>query len=134
MSVNTVPRFVEQPKTWAVEIGAASPAASADGTGTTHVLVTAGDHGSKIETLRFQSENAAAAARLFLFLETSNNTFHLFADLSVTATSGPGESGDSFSVELTPTKPIQLQSLWKLRVGTTHTSDIFNCFASGGDY
>jgi len=134
MSVNTVPRFVEQPKSWAIRLPAVTTAATVTGGGNTRTLLTAAANGSKIEYLRFQSLSDTIASRFFVFLMTANNTFHLYEDLAVSAASSPGGTVEAVTLEITPTKPIHLQADWQLRVGaSTNTAD-FACFASGGDY
>jgi len=133
MSANSVPRFVEQPKTWAVNIPAASPAVGLDGTAT-KTLVSAGNYGSKIEAFRFQSQAETIASHLWLFLKTSNNSFLLYDVLSISAASSPGGAVAAWNTELVPTKPVYLQANWSIAVGVTHTSAVIDCYASGGDY
>lgn len=129
MAANSVPRYVDPGKSWAVAVGTANT--NLDGTGTVAVLVTAGANGSLITMVRVKAIVTTTAGMIRFFLH-NGSAFFLWHEIAVTAAT-PSGTVLSYSAEYEPTVPLVLPSGWTLQV-STHNAEAAKCFAFGGDY
>ena len=133
MGVNTVPRFIEQPRSWKTQVSVANINISGD-TGTLATLMTGqSPHGSKIDYFFFQGQGASQTNRLRLYLFTSNATAHLWREISVGASLAHRVDGSMWTGSLTPAAPLVIPSGWTLRC-SIHSANVINIFGAGGDY
>ncbi len=133
MSVNTVPRFIEQPQIWKTQVSVANANISGD-TGTLVTLVTgATPHGSKVDFFEFQAQGATQTNRLRLYLFTAGATAHLWREIDISAASSHAVNTDLFSTSLTPALPLVIPSGWTVRC-SIHSANIINVFGIGGDF
>lgn len=131
--VNTVPRFIAQPKSWALKYNG-NTAAGADGSGSVRDLLDGGDQGSKVNKLVVSAEGETDDSLILIFLKSSAGTTFLMEELTVSATSaGQGSTAD-FGTDHTPTEPWIIPSGWALSVGVNTTTPTYNFIAIGGDY
>jgi hypothetical protein len=129
MAANSVPRYVDPGKSWAVAVGTANT--GLDGSGTVATLVTAGANGSLITMVRVKAIVATTAGMIRFFLH-DGSAFFLWHEIDVTAAT-PSGTVKSFAAEYQPTVALVLPSGWSLRV-STHNAEAAKCFAFGGDF
>jgi len=133
MSVNTVPRFIEQPRSWKTQVSIANINISGN-TGTLATLLTGQTpHGSKVDYFFFQAQGATQINRLRLYLFTSNATAHLWREISVGAASAHKVDGSMWNDSLAPAMPLVVPSDWTLQC-SIHSANVINIFGVGGDY
>ncbi|KKM05418.1 hypothetical protein LCGC14_1754290 [marine sediment metagenome] len=133
MSVNTVPRFIEQPQLWKTQASVANTNISGN-TGTLVTLLTgAVPHGSKVDFFRFQAQNVTVTNRLRIYLFTGGATAHLWQEVSVGAASASAVDKTMWSGSLTPVAPLIVPTLWTVRVAI-HAANVVNIFGIGGDF
>jgi len=132
MSVNSVPRFIGQPKHWASQVDTVNLNLSGD-TGTFDDIATGAGDASQVSYFMFIAKSATVASRLRLFYETAGSTTHYLADVSLTAASAPKEGASGWSGTLTPATPFILNNGWKLKASLTSAA-VVEVHAFGGDY
>ena len=129
MSVNTVPRFVEQPQTKQGQVSAANT--NRDGTGSLVSIWTGTTNGSKVDLIIIRATVTTTAGMVRLFLDDTSNV-RLIKEIPVSAIT-PSATVEAFTAEYSPTKAIIIPSGWILKA-STHNAEAINIFAIGGDY
>lgn len=133
MGVNSIPRFIEQPKTWKTQASVANTNISGN-TGTLVTLLTgASPNGSKVDFFAFQAQGATQINRLRLYLFTDGGTPHLWNEVSISANSSHAVDKSLWTGSLTPVIPLVIPSGWTLQIAL-HSANTINIFGIGGNF
>lgn len=128
-SPNSVPRFIEQPRTWMSLISTANT--NLDGTGTIVDVIPVSTMGILVELIRVQAIVTTTAGMVRLFLHDGSN-WRLYDELPVNART-PSASVAAFEGEIIPSKPLVIAPTWKLGAAP-HNAESFIVHATGGLY